>query len=1194
MSLPPQHSPITAKARHESEDQEDDSGNWSHPSSASSAAIPVPSKSPSRAVLTAEPAAYNSSPSFTPKSNPFGLKRRSSKLQPAARSYFSTRSEECKRNASNLLDECALAQSAAQVRQQTLSWTYRELQLASNTAPSEAPRMPPQRHRMSGRVAASSPLREMDAASDETAADVLPGIGGGLRSPPAGHHDVFDPLTKEKRGDFERGRNVSQLSALRQLALSVAQEDGADDLEIAQENAYSHETTPLLLSQGRSGSEYDIPDVSAFGSAAHVEEGGFKPSPHARRIGGGTFPASSHSSAGGGGRSRPSRLLQDWTANVKSFKAKDVLNYAGFVAATLPAVLLALILNVLDAMSYGIIIFPAELAFIPETAVTSGISMFLASTVISQLVYTLGGSAFTGAVGSMMIEVMPFLHIICRTIHSEMHGAAPHAILATVMIAYAMSTLLTGLVFLLLGIFKLGTLVQFFPRHILVGCIGGIGLFLIFTGVEVTSGITTAYTLEYLRAIFQLAELKLWGTSLGLAIFLKMLQRRIQHPLFVPLFYVCVPIFFYLVVFIGRFPLEEVRNAGWLITLPEGPPAPFYEFWTYYDFSAIDWGAIPATIPTQLALTFFGILHVPINVPALAVSTHQDVDLNRELIGHGISNLASGFFGSISNYMVYSNSLLYIRSGGDSTTGGLLLAFATALVWMAGGKVIGFVPTIVVGSLIFHLGIDLLKESVWDTWNTGIHTLEYATIISIVTVMGVVGFTEGILTGVVLACVFFVVMYARRSVIRATYTGSQLRSTVHRLYRQQYFLDQVGDQIHIIKLQGFMFFGTINQLDAYIADTLTADSRIRYVVLDFSLIYGIDYSALESFHRIKRTMRERRIHLVFAGLSVVGRTLAQSGIFEDEEEEENVEDHEAVAGENASLPASSSVSSLPALFVTPKEEQLVHAFGDVNQSLEWCENQLLVTYYQKMAGRQRGTAAAAPATARPVPAHVIEESPATGGGVLSIGGLTPRQREIDQAASLVLAEAPAPPALPPRTTTSTSRSSSTSTTTSPTSISTPTTESFLPVALLLQAFSEPGDYDPELLHFCEGKFERVEVKKGTVMWVSGEDSKELYVVHDGELVLVIKDNDPRGKPGAMKVVETLLPGTMVGELELFSNRPRACRLVAASDAVVWRLTKSACDELAEQDPKLMLRFVTKIALGFDAARFYNYLVHFKY
>lgn len=76
----------------------------------------------------------------------------------------------------------------------------------------------------------------------------------------------------------------------------------------------------------------------------------------------------------------------------------------------------------------------------------------------------------------MMIEVMPFLHLMCQTIESVMlaNGRSNNdkAILATIMLAYALSTIVTGLLFLVIGIFKLGNIVQFFPRHILVGCIG--------------------------------------------------------------------------------------------------------------------------------------------------------------------------------------------------------------------------------------------------------------------------------------------------------------------------------------------------------------------------------------------------------------------------------------------------------------------------------------------------------------------------------------------------------------------------------------------------------------------------------------------------------------------------------------------------------------------------------------------------
>ena len=53
-------------------------------------------------------------------------------------------------------------------------------------------------------------------------------------------------------------------------------------------------------------------------------------------------------------------------------------------------------------------------------------------------------------------------------------------------------------------------------------------------------------------------------------------------------------------------------------------------------------------MPAMFALTFFGILHVPINVPALGVSTGEDnLDVDRELIAHGVSNVVSGFCGSI-------------------------------------------------------------------------------------------------------------------------------------------------------------------------------------------------------------------------------------------------------------------------------------------------------------------------------------------------------------------------------------------------------------------------------------------------------------------------------------------------------------------------------------------------------------------
>jgi len=117
----------------------------------------------------------------------------------------------------------------------------------------------------------------------------------------------------------------------------------------------------------------------------------------------------------------------------------------------------------------------------------------------------------------------------------------------------------------------------------------------------------------------------------------------------------------------------------------------------------------------MLALTFFGILHVPINVPALALNTGEDhLDLDHELKLHGYSNFFSGLAGSIQNYLVFANTLFFYRSGGDSRLAGIELAILTFGMMTIGPKIIGFIPIMMVGCLIFDLGFELLLNAIWD------------------------------------------------------------------------------------------------------------------------------------------------------------------------------------------------------------------------------------------------------------------------------------------------------------------------------------------------------------------------------------------------------------------------------------------------------------------------------------------------
>ena len=68
-----------------------------------------------------------------------------------------------------------------------------------------------------------------------------------------------------------------------------------------------------------------------------------------------------------------------------------------------------------------------------------------------------------------------------------------------------------------------------------------------------------------------------------------------------------------------------------------------------------------------------------------------------------------------------------MRSGGDSRVAGVMLAIATCGILVSGTSIIGFIPVMVVGALIFFLGIDLMREALVDTWGR-VHRLEYATV----------------------------------------------------------------------------------------------------------------------------------------------------------------------------------------------------------------------------------------------------------------------------------------------------------------------------------------------------------------------------------------------------------------------------------------------------------------------------------
>ena len=265
-----------------------------------------------------------------------------------------------------------------------------------------------------------------------------------------------------------------------------------------------------------------------------------------------------------------------------------------------PGLIIALVLNLFLSMSFGQAFFPTNWVFPPEVPRAIGVQMFLFSTFICQLVMT-AFSEFPTAMGMMMVENIPFMHIIAQiAVKAQGPGLATFS---TVFVTFALSTVVVGIAFLILGAFKIGNAVYFFPRHVIIGCIGGIGIFIFQTGVEVSCDRAWEWTAPSIAAFFQTPLLWHWLASLGFVIVLRILLAVLNAPLLPPFYFVAIPPAFYLILLLCGVSQEEAHAQNWFF--PQAENVDPLLIWKLIDVGKVDWGVVSDCIPTIIALSVF-------------------------------------------------------------------------------------------------------------------------------------------------------------------------------------------------------------------------------------------------------------------------------------------------------------------------------------------------------------------------------------------------------------------------------------------------------------------------------------------------------------------------------------------------------------------------------------------------------------
>lgn len=310
----------------------------------------------------------------------------------------------------------------------------------------------------------------------------------------------------------------------------------------------------------------------------------------------------------------------------------------GKAAGQIPAIALLGMFHLMIGIPFGVSYFPIGWSAAGSTEASTddlvrgtfpiegkealGIRMFLFSTIIGQLMFV-PFSGFANPIGLNMVENVPFTHALSLLVIKH-QGYGTEA-LSTLFVLFGLSSVIVGIVFYTLGKLQLGRVVHYFPTHVLVGLIAGIGVFLAKTGMEVT--MNAVFSPQTFVDNFHLT----WIVFLLEAVLriLDYVLRDANLSLLSPIYFCLITPVFYMGLWLFRINVDDANDAGYFFPSLSDDASiwneDLFDMWRVVDIRNVSMPAIVDSIPTLVALTLFSLIHVPINIPAFALSTSKCV-----------------------------------------------------------------------------------------------------------------------------------------------------------------------------------------------------------------------------------------------------------------------------------------------------------------------------------------------------------------------------------------------------------------------------------------------------------------------------------------------------------------------------------------------------------------------------------------
>ncbi|TVQ43522.1 MAG: SulP family inorganic anion transporter [Gloeocapsa sp. DLM2.Bin57] len=439
--------------------------------------------------------------------------------------------------------------------------------------------------------------------------------------------------------------------------------------------------------------------------------------------------------------------------------------------------------DILAGAVVGLALIPEAIAFSIIAGLEPKVGLY-ASFIIAITTAFLGGrpgsiSAATGAMALLMVELV------------KNHG-----------LQYLLAaTLLTGLLQILFGVFKLGRQMKYVPRAVMIGYINALAI-LIFTS-QLPELTNVPYTVYLITAL-----------SLAIIYILPRFTKAIPSPLIALVVMGMAKIIFKLdVPTIGD--KGELPTTLPLFSLPEVP-------FTLETLQII--------LPTSLTMAVVGLLASFLTASLVDELTDTPSDKNQEAKGQGIANLITGFFGGMAGCGMIGQSVINIQSGGRGRLSTLCAGVFLLIAILALSTWVKEIPMGALAAVMIMVSIGTFR---WSSIKTLSRTPRSETAVMLTTMFVTIltrNFALGVVTGIVMSTVFF-----SRNIAQLVFVDKVLREDgTHRIYSVvgQIFFLSVDEFLTVFDFEEIVDRVTIDLTHAHLWDQ-GAVAAIDKVVMKF-------------------------------------------------------------------------------------------------------------------------------------------------------------------------------------------------------------------------------------------------------------------------------------------------------------------------------------------------------------------------